>query len=449
MKLNIGCGKKFDPNYFNIDLYDNLVADRKMSALDLKFAENSCQEVKAIHLLEHLGFYQSIYSLSEFFRVLEPKGSLILETPDLERAFRIYLNSNYEQKKDVLSWIYGLPHQGYQHKFCFPAQLLTEILEKIGFENVIQTNFYNEESIPTVKILCNKPANDNLLGIFQIFTNIRKQLLTTKIIDFHNLFLTKEQEDLLNFLLIAMIKLVKDKGTNNNFDFIKNALISSPQIVKTFLCEMVNANYFTKFDVNYVIEIAELLGKYNFSSILCEALTKAPIIPGSQKIIFSSIESLGLSMINKFLNSRADKKIIKEELKQLFENLTYQEINFFSPNIFKRASLDFFYQGIKKFYKQDYLQSLKLLLKSIKLYRDDFLYYWNVAKVYLKLNLKNKARMYYKRTLKLLNITNLENKTQVRKDIRVELDSIGKHKLKLKELEPISSLERYQIKKLI
>lgn len=31
MKLNIGYGKKFDPNYYNIDLYDNLVSDRKIN----------------------------------------------------------------------------------------------------------------------------------------------------------------------------------------------------------------------------------------------------------------------------------------------------------------------------------------------------------------------------------------------------------------------------------
>ncbi|MFX1599255.1 MAG: hypothetical protein ACFFB6_01510 [Promethearchaeota archaeon] len=444
MKLNIGCGKKFDPNYYNIDLYDNLVADKKMSALNLKFGDNSCQEVKAIHLIEHLGFYQSIYSLSEFFRVLEPKGSLILETPDLERAFRTYLDSNYEQKKDVLSWIYGLPHQGLQHKFCFPPQLLIEILEKIGFENVVQTKLYNEESIPTVRIVCSKTVNDRLLEIFQNFTSIRKRLLSENVIDFNNLFLTKEQEDLLNYLLIATIKVVKNEDKNNGFEFIKKALIISPQIVKYFLLEMIDNKYFSNFDVNYVIEIAELLIKFNFPNILCEALTTAPIIPGSQEIIFSSIESFGLSMINKILNPKTDKIKVISDVKQSSKNIEFQGITFFSPIILKRASLDFFYQGIKKFYKQDYLQSLNNLSTAIKLYRNDFLYYWNVAKVHVKLNMKQKAVISYKRTLKLLNITNLKNKAQVKKDIKIELESIRKHELKLIEIEPIISLEKYQ-----
>jgi len=36
MKLNIGCGKKYDPDYCNIDLYEDLVADRLMSAINLE-----------------------------------------------------------------------------------------------------------------------------------------------------------------------------------------------------------------------------------------------------------------------------------------------------------------------------------------------------------------------------------------------------------------------------
>jgi predicted SAM-dependent methyltransferase len=444
MKLNIGCGKKFDPNYYNLDLYDDLVADKKMSALNLKFSDNSCQEVKAIHIIEHLGFYQSIYALSEFFRVLEPEGLLILETPDLERTFRIYLNSNYEQKKDTLIWIYGLPHQGLQHKFCFPPQLLMDILEKTGFENIVQTEFYNEESIPTIRIVCNKTTNERFLEILQIFASIRKRLLSEKVVDFNNFFLTKEQEDLLNFLLISMIEALGKEDGSKKFEFIKKALISSPQIVKYFLIEMANSRIFSKFNVNYVIEITELLIKLKFPLILFEALMKAPIMPGSQKIVFFSIESFGLSMINKILYNKAGKNGMINDLKQKSINLRYQGLTFFSLMILKRASLDFFYQGIKEFYQQDYLKSLNKLLDAIKLYRDDFLYYWNAAKAYAKLNLQQKAIRFYKRTLKLLNITNLKNKGQIKKDIKVELESIRKPMLKLIEIEPVLSLDKYQ-----
>ena len=446
MKLNIGCGKKFEPDYYNIDLYDNLVADKIMSAFDLEIADNFCEEVKAIQLIEHLGFYQSIYAFSEFFRVLEPNGKLILETPDLEKAFRVYLNSNYEQKKDALRWIYGLPHEGLEHKFCFPPQLMVEILEKIGFEKVIQTNFYNQESIPSIRFVCNKPEYNNYLEIFQIFSFIRKKMLSEKIVKFNDLFLTKEQEDLLNFLLTETIKSIKNE--NKNYKFIERALIQSPQIVQIYLSEMFDKDYIFNIEKNHTLEAIEYLIKFKFQTILYNLLKNAPIIPGSQKVIFSSIESYGLVLINKLLYNKAEKSKITNDLQKLFENLQQKNISFFSLNMVKRDSLDFFYQGIKEFHKQDFAHSLDKFLTAIKLYRDDFLYYWNVAKVFGKLNLKQKAIRYYKRTFKLLSITSLQNKAQIRKDIKLELNWIKNEKENLLELKPILSLEKYQKNKL-
>ena len=137
MKINVGCGKKFESEYFNIDFYEDLIADKIMSAINLEFEDNSCEEIKAIQIIEHLTYFEAIYALNEFFRVLQPKGNLIIEIPDLAKACQSFLNSNNEQKKQVLGWIYGVPDKGLQHKFCFPPYLLTEILENIGFSILI------------------------------------------------------------------------------------------------------------------------------------------------------------------------------------------------------------------------------------------------------------------------------------------------------------------------
>lgn len=448
MKLNIGCGKKFEPDYCNIDLYEDLIADKKMSALNLEFEDYSCQEIKAIQIIEHLGFYQAIYALSEFFRVLKPRSKLILETPDLDKTFRIYLNSNYEQQKDVLSWIYGLPHEGLEHKYCFPHQLLLEILEKIGFENVTQTNLYNNESIPTIKFVCTKPKVDKFGEIFQIFSSIRKKLLSDQIINFKNLFLTKEQEDLLNFLLIETIDLLKNDSERLHFKFIKKSLIISPEIVNVFLDRTKNVKLIPDFERTRLLEITEFLIKFNFHEILLDALMKVPLIPGSQKIVFSAIESFGLGMIDTLLSAKTEKDKMLNNIKQLSKDVESHVIHLFSSNIIRRKSLNIFYRGIKSFYNQDYEDSLNKFLTATKLYRDNFLYYWNLAKVFVYLNLIPKAIMYYKKTLRLLNITGLPNKSQIKKDIKLELDSIKKQKQKVPELEPILSLDKYQLNKL-
>lgn len=448
MKLNIGCGKDFEPDYCNIDLYEDLLADKKMSALNLEFGDNSCKEIKVIHLIEHLGLYQSIYALSEFFRVLEPEGKLFLETPDLEKAFHIYLNSNYNQKKDILSWIYGLPHEGLEHKFCFPTQLLLEILEKIGFENVIHTSFYNKDSIPTTKFVCTKPKFDKYVEIFQIFSSIRKIMLSDKVINFKNLFLTKEQEDLLNFLLIETMNILKNNNKKTNFKYIKKALITSPQIVKIYIDRMINVKIISDFERTQLLGIIDILIRFKFHSILLDALMKAPLIPGSQKIIFSSIESFGVGIINTLLSSKSEKDKIVNNIRQLSQVIKDYDLQLFSPNIIKRISLDLFYQGIKSFYEKDYKCSLGKFLTAIKMYRDNFLYYWNAAKIFIKLNLREKAVRYYKKALKLLNLTSVQNKSQIKKDIKMELGSIKNQDILLIEFEPILSLDKYQSKKL-
>ncbi|MHA2121644.1 MAG: class I SAM-dependent methyltransferase, partial [Promethearchaeota archaeon] len=74
MRLNVGCGKKYEPEYSNIDLFEDLIADKLMSAINLDFEDYCCEEVKAIQIIEHLTFFEAIYALNEFFRVLKLKG---------------------------------------------------------------------------------------------------------------------------------------------------------------------------------------------------------------------------------------------------------------------------------------------------------------------------------------------------------------------------------------
>ena len=139
MKLNLGCGGLYKKDYLNVDAFDDTVADKNMSALNLKLKDNSIATIEASQLIEHLGLINSIYALSECFRVLELNGALAIETPDIKTSFKKYINGDREDRKNLLTWIYGLETPGMQHKFCFPDDLLEEILRKIGFTNIKKT----------------------------------------------------------------------------------------------------------------------------------------------------------------------------------------------------------------------------------------------------------------------------------------------------------------------
>ena len=180
-------------------MQNNQVASLQLRALDLPYAsteltpdfsydydDNTCDEIKAIHVIEHLSFFETIYALSEFFRVLKPNGKLILETPDLQKSCQLYLKANEEQKKEILGWFYGIPHKGLQHKICFPPFLLNELLTNTGFSNISPDFYYNKESIPTVRFNCDKLDEGYSSKIFQIITRIRKSMLVENYIDFTN-----------------------------------------------------------------------------------------------------------------------------------------------------------------------------------------------------------------------------------------------------------------------
>src|SRR4030042_1601975 len=124
MKLNIGCGKIYKKYFVNIDVFDKTIADKIMSADDLKFSSNSIERIEASQLIEHFGLFKSIYVLSEWFRVLKPNGTLIIETPDIEESFKKFLYGNLEARKNSITWIYGLETPGMTHKFSYPEDLL-------------------------------------------------------------------------------------------------------------------------------------------------------------------------------------------------------------------------------------------------------------------------------------------------------------------------------------
>ena len=246
MKLNVGSGRRYEPDYYNIDLYEDILADQQMSAINLSFSDNSCEEVKAIQLIEHIGFFKSLYVLSEFFRVLQFNGVLIIETPDIEKAFQSYLNGNYEQQKEILGWIFGIPHKGLQHKLCYPSELLAEMLRKIGFIDIKERKFYNTESIPTLRVECKKPSKENF---FQVITHIRKQMLLENLVDFKDSFLAKEQEDLVTFIILKLKEFERRKDKNIIFEIIKTILIRFPQVANIFLKGIEDINYLSIFEI--------------------------------------------------------------------------------------------------------------------------------------------------------------------------------------------------------
>jgi tetratricopeptide (TPR) repeat protein len=437
MKLNIGCGKKYDPDYCNIDLYEDLVADKLMSAFSLDFDDNTCDEIKAIHIIEHLSFFETIYALSEFFRVLEPNGKLILETPDLEKACQHYLKANEEQKKEILGWFFGIPHKGLQHKLCFPPFLLVELLENAGFDNNTTSSFYNDEAIPSVRFECYKSGNSNELEVFQVISKLRKELLLSDQIDFADSFLAKEQEDLITYIALKLLELKKTKIKGLTKELFVELLFKWPEVVKSLLLAIQNENYISHVEYLNIKEISELLIEHQIVNILFNSIAEGPTNPGSQRIIFFSVESFARKLIENLLNSKENREKLIEKLKTLHKSSKDLNNKIFSTTLIERKGLNLFYLGIKSFHQNNYTHAHNLFLRAIKLNRDNYLFFWNLSKTLARLKSYDQSEKVYKKTLRLIKITNVENKQDLKSQIQKEFNWIKKRKGNKPKFDPI------------
>ncbi|MBY9011565.1 MAG: hypothetical protein KGD70_04245 [Candidatus Lokiarchaeota archaeon] len=437
MKLNIGCGKKYDPDYCNVDLYEDLVADRLMSAYNLEFDDNSCEEIKAIHIIEHLSFFETIYALSEFFRVLEPNGKLIIETPDLEKSCQHYLKADREQKKEILGWFFGIPHKGLQHKLCFPSFLLIDQLENTGFENITTSSFYNHEAIPSVRFNCYKRGNGDDFKVFQIISKLRKELFLTNQIDFTDSFLTKEQEDLVIFIASKLLESRQTKKKELIKELFVELLFKWPEIVKSLLLVIENENYISPGDFLNIKELSELLIEHRIVNVLFNSITEGPTNPGTQRIVFFSVESFARKLIENILNSKENREELIGKIKTL--NKTSKDLSnkIFSVALIERTALNIFYLGIKSFHQKNYTHAHNLFLSAIKLNRDNYIFFWNLSKTLARLESYNKSEKVYKKTLRLIKITKVKNKQDLKSQIQEEFDWIKKRKGNRPKFDPI------------
>ncbi len=83
MKLHLGCGNKLLDGYVNVDISGNPDVKHDLNVTPWPFEDNSVDEIKAIHVLEHLGQTpeQFINILKEIYRVCKPDAFIEIIVP--------------------------------------------------------------------------------------------------------------------------------------------------------------------------------------------------------------------------------------------------------------------------------------------------------------------------------------------------------------------------------
>lgn len=420
MKLNLGCGTEYKAGYINIDAYDLTVADKKMEVTDLDFPDNSIKRIEANQLIEHLGFIHSTYALSEWFRVLEPNGTLLIETPDLETSFKEYLRGDQKVKRELLVWIYGFDAPGMQHKYCFSFSTLESLLRKIGFVEIKKKKFLTPRNEPVLQVVCEKPRQFQPSQTVSLF---RKELNIKKIIDINNQLTAQDQEKLIDFFVSTLEKYLK-KGKNELlYEIVIYGAVQSPILAHLFLTVCTNQGLIGDRDIKSKLNVLESLNRFNLPNILFHALRKSPMDEGEQERKFDTICDFGRDIGIKLLySSEEERSSIITSLSNLYEEYKNEEqIDFFSKNVVKYRAYILHSQGRKFFALKQYNEAINEFKASISLDRNNPIYYWNLARALAAVGNYSQAIEKYKISLRLKKYLHLAHTNKIEQILKNEL----------------------------
>jgi len=161
--LNVGCGYPLrqklhrhfhgpDWREVRLDLDPAVQPDIVCSITDMSpVAANSVDAVWSSHNLEHLQRHEVPLALTEFIRVLKPRGLLLLTLPDLQQVARLVVEDRLEDSAYIsqsgpitaLDMIFGhtaslaLGNSFMAHRTGFTARTLYKLLTEAGFVEVV------------------------------------------------------------------------------------------------------------------------------------------------------------------------------------------------------------------------------------------------------------------------------------------------------------------------
>jgi predicted SAM-dependent methyltransferase len=125
MKLNLGSGTKLIDGYTNVDISNGDLV------YPLSYEDNSIDEIRASHILEHFSHRETLKVLIEWNRVLKLNGVIKIAVPDFD-----YIINNLKDHPMFEGYIFGGHVDAYDfHYALFTQQKLTDLLWKAGFRN--------------------------------------------------------------------------------------------------------------------------------------------------------------------------------------------------------------------------------------------------------------------------------------------------------------------------
>ncbi len=132
LRLDVGSGDTPKEGFIGVDLYAEAPGVVKAPMHQLPYEEETVDEIFCSHALEHIGKYEVVPTLAEFWRVLKWDGRLTIEVPDLEWVCRNWLK--YKSNDWHMDAVFGdQSTPGQYHKTGFTKPIMYQYLAAAGF----------------------------------------------------------------------------------------------------------------------------------------------------------------------------------------------------------------------------------------------------------------------------------------------------------------------------
>lgn len=140
IKLNLGSGGDYIQGYVNIDLYAEK-ADERYDISKLPYGDNSIDEIRAYHVIEHFDYLAAHDVLKEWCRVLKPGAKIKLETPDFLESCKEFIQADQDGRWDLYGHFFSTAwiSPGLIHKFLYTEFELKKTMTWAGFKNITRT----------------------------------------------------------------------------------------------------------------------------------------------------------------------------------------------------------------------------------------------------------------------------------------------------------------------
>lgn len=396
--LNLGCGLDYQPDAINLDRYDLTVADLQTEALGLPFADHSVAQVQARQLIEHLGYAGALFALAEWWRVLMPGGTLLVETPDRTAACRAA--AEQLAPAPVLHWLFGLPRPGYLHRTLFSKEDLIEIAQRAGLEQVTVTRIDSPQAI--LRLSASKPPAASP----ELRSRLHTAFVSTGLIDPLTAPPYMEHVEGICDRVMGAVRDLAEKGIEGCLASVLGATARfDPRATQAAIRVLVAQELIPAAPAGPYLGLANSLVKEQFPSRITALLRQSPSFPGTQPLRLQRLED----RVSIYLTARLfPQEAVLQAHCRHFDALTTipittdREISFFCAEAVTELGWKTTAQGMRAFAHKQFDAARGCFQLAAAYDADNPLPVWNLARLNLAEGRQLEALECYAALLELL-----------------------------------------------